>query len=596
MTREEKIQELKKDFLAREGKNYTSATRDGRLGWEKKLRPGESYSSVIAMVNSTEELHRMAYNHAKDMITAMGTPFRVSLSFHESESFTDSKVVAIASDVLDDSSLTPGQRLDVFTGLAIHECCHLLYSDFSINPRNEVIAILNNIIEDERIERKLGEEKPGYINFISAVKYYYFGKYEDGMSRTKHNDYEDLMNAILSIVRYPGTINTEAVEKFTDTLYDVREILKKDFPGETESDSLETATKIYNLIKEYVKKEEQKKQPDKKQGQENGQNGGRQTPSDKEIEEILSNNLSDMLEQIRKNIPGNGKEKTVIPQSQLSQLARDMGQMLDKMLSGEIEQGKTDGVSVYKTDENKTQYLASLARVRKYIPAVASVLRRNGEDRIMENRGLRSGRLDTNKLVEATLGVDSIYSRVTVSKADRICVCILIDESGSMSGDKIQSARDTAVLLNEAIGTLKNVDLYVYGHTTDIKSVKLKIYKEGYTSKKKYNIGSIDAENCNVDSLAIREAATRVRAKSNEKCIFFVISDGAPCEDPKNVRKAVRELSGKGFEFISIGIKFDNEGLKMYDNHINMENMSTMAPELGKLIKKSVLKKTQRKA
>lgn len=587
MTKEEKIQELKKDFLSRDGENYTSAVRTGRLGWERSLKPGESYSSIIAAVNSTEELHKMAYNHARDMITAMGTPFRVRLSLHQSESFTDSKVVAVATKVLDDQSLTPGQRLDVFTGLAIHECCHLLYSDFSINPTNNVIAALNNIIEDERIERELGKEKPGFVNFIAATKYYYFGKYQDGMAQHQQNDYADLMNAILSIVRYPGTINTQSLEKFTDTLYEVRDILKKDFPGKSESDSLTTATKIYNVIKNYVKAEEEQKQK-----QQNGKDTG--LPSDKDIENTIQNSLAGILKELDINIPQSSKDNEDIPENQKSDLVQKEGTTLEKILQGEIEKGKTKGVNVHKTEENKKQYLISLARVRKYIPAVANALRRNGEDRIREEKCLNSGKLDTGKLVEATLGVENIYSRISVSRADRICVCILIDESGSMRGQKIESARDTAVLLNEAIGTLRNVDLYVYGHTTS-EGVKLKIYKEGYTSKKKYNIGSIRAEECNVDSLAIREAAARVRAKTNERCLFFVISDGQPCEAPENVKKAVTELSKNGFEFVSIGIQFDNTGLKMYDNHINMKDLSTMAPELGKVIKSSVMKKTVRR-
>ena len=62
-------------------------------------------------------------------------------------------------------------------------------------------------------------------------------------------------------------------------------------------------------------------------------------------------------------------------------------------------------------------------------------------------------------------------------KSDRISVCILIDESGSMYGDGERAARDTAVLLNEAIGTLQNVDLYIYGHSTD-GGTALYVYRE----------------------------------------------------------------------------------------------------------------------
>ena len=80
---------------------------------------------------------------------------------------------------------------------------------------------------------------------------------------------------------------------------------------------------------------------------------------------------------------------------------------------------------------------------------------------------MRSGMLDTGKIAEAFQGVPTVYMREGQVKSDRISVCILIDESGSMYGEGETAARDTAVLLNEAIGTLQNVDLYIYGHSTD---------------------------------------------------------------------------------------------------------------------------------
>ncbi len=103
-------------------------------------------------------------------------------------------------------------------------------------------------------------------------------------------------------------------------------------------------------------------------------------------------------------------------------------------------------------------------------------------------------------------------------------VLFLVDESGSMEGEKIEAARDTAVLLNEAMSGIRNVDLYIYGHTTENgQFVKLNAYREGKAPKDKHVLGSIDAHWSNIDSKAIREAASRVRARTREKCLFFVV-------------------------------------------------------------------------
>ena len=183
MTTDQKIQVLREDFLKRNGENYTSAERSGRLGWEQTLSSGSAYSAAMLSPKDDADLHRIAYNHARDMIVAMNTPFKVRIALTPDASFTDSKVVSVATDMFDDTRLSVGQKIDIFTGLAIHEGSHLLYTDFRVMPRarNRVIADLFNIIEDERIEMLTGQERPGLANFLGCVKYYYFDRHSTRM-------------------------------------------------------------------------------------------------------------------------------------------------------------------------------------------------------------------------------------------------------------------------------------------------------------------------------------------------------------------------------------------------------------------------------
>ena len=125
MTTEQKIHVLREDFLKRNGENYTSAERSGRLGWEQTLSSGSAYSAAMLSPKDDADLHRIAYNHARDMIVAMNTPFKVRIALTPDASFTDSKVVSVATDMFDDTRLSVGQKIDIFTGLAIHEGSHL---------------------------------------------------------------------------------------------------------------------------------------------------------------------------------------------------------------------------------------------------------------------------------------------------------------------------------------------------------------------------------------------------------------------------------------------------------------------------------------
>ena len=60
MTTEQKIQVLREDFLKRNGENYTSAERSGRLGWEQTLSSGSAYSAAMLSPKDDADLHRIA--------------------------------------------------------------------------------------------------------------------------------------------------------------------------------------------------------------------------------------------------------------------------------------------------------------------------------------------------------------------------------------------------------------------------------------------------------------------------------------------------------------------------------------------------------
>ena len=600
MTTEQKIQALREDFLRRNGENYTNAARIGRLGWEQSLSSGSAYSATMLSPKDDADLHRIAYNHARDMIVAMNTPFKVKIALTPDASYTDSKVVSVATDMFDDGKLSVGQKIDIFTGLAIHEGSHLLYTDFDIMPQapNRVIADLFNIIEDERIEMLTGQERPGLANFLGCVKYYYFDRHSTRMAFCSGGGKPDrpvrLVNSILSMIRYPKALEEDNLREFADTLYEVRDVIMP-YP-ETCAEAFSAAQRIYDIIKRFFN-QEQKNSHKNASGSGKGEPGkeGRQPSlSDEQVEDLLEK-LLDSLEKDVTAQPGDGSSSANLnPRRMSSAICKDGGR-LGKALEGELEIGATEKVNIHVPKPDRRSYDESLSRVRRYVPAFSSILRRNGSDRVRDLRGLRSGFLDTCKLAEAVQGVANIYRQERTVRADRMAVCILVDESGSMDGEKIQAARDTAVLLNEALATVRNVDLYIYGHTTENGSfVKLNAYREGRGRGDKYALGSIEADWSNIDSRAIREAAARVRARTRKKCLFFVISDGEPCEPTSNVKEAVRDLSRDGFSFVSIGIDFEYDPSEMYDNHVSMTDLSTLAPELGKMIKKAIMDNSKR--
>lgn len=592
MTTEEKVDIICQDFLDRNNSDYTHKSQES-LGWESSLQSGEAYSKVLFDCTSTEDFFKAIYDYAKGLIVSMDTPFKVSLSFTKTESYTDSIKLAVATKMFDDERLSTGQALDVFSGLTVHECSHLKYTHFNVmgQEENEIIRNLFNIIEDERIEMLTGEEFPGFANFLACTKRYYFGKYIQKQEEIKTDDLQDFFNCILLMIRYPESIDREIAGKHADNLLSVREALQP-YPQSTE-EAMECARKIYSIIKQVMKDEEkeQEEKNKKKEGQQK-ETQSKEKETEKSDENKLLDRLKKQLKELQEMIPVPPTEG--IMENVSEELTKDYARMA-KAICGELEIGKQDKVNIYHPKSNKDAYLMSYDRIKAFIPAMKTALRSHGSDRQSVQKGLKSGLLDTSKIVEAIQGVESVYMRESVSKADRMTVCVLIDESGSMDGVKINAARDAAVLLKEAMKDIQNIDLFIYGHTTESRSfVKLNAYQEGKGKEERYALGSINADWSNIDSKAIREAAGRVRAKTKEKCLFFVISDGMPCEPTENVRQAVKDLSKDGFTVVSIGIEFEYDPSLMYENHLSLTDMSRLAPELGKVIRKAILKNTKR--
>lgn len=202
---------------------------------------------------------------------------KVNIAITPDNSSTDARTVWVATKVFDDPDLPTGRKFDTFVGLAVHEGCHLLYTKFEEGRKcsNGIVHSLQNIIEDERIERECGESKPGLANFLKASKYYYFDKYREDMVRAGKlsglDTFQRLMNTILAYVRYPKSLDLDDLQEFADVMLKVKEILLP-YPTST-SASTDAAEKIYEVMKEFMQQQEQQN-PQSSGGSQSGEQSG----------------------------------------------------------------------------------------------------------------------------------------------------------------------------------------------------------------------------------------------------------------------------------------------------------------------------------
>ena len=340
LTPEQKYDLLTQDFLERDGDTFVRIRTSDRLGWESTIPEDGAYSAVILNPKSERELYLNAVNLARQMIVAMNTPFRVNVRVSPKRSCTDGHTVYVATKVFDDPELPLGKKLDTFLGLTVHEGSHLLYTDFKELEKNDYIIVhkLQNIFEDERIERELGEQKPGLANFLKATKYYYFDLYEKRQEEEKvePNDATRLFNAILSLVRYPARLDVEDAKRFADELLQVRDLLTP-YPESTR-ECIEVAKEVYELLKKFIANPPK---PEQKRLQEQG--GSQDASNDKDDREEKDNRPDNGKKSDDRN-EGDGQESDNAQDADNDQKADDE--------PGEGQSGESDSSEENRSQEN----------------------------------------------------------------------------------------------------------------------------------------------------------------------------------------------------------------------------------------------------
>lgn len=600
------IDDLMDDWFERDGETFTKKRKKGRLGWESTLEEGEAYSAYILEAPTQEDLIKRSYTLARETIVAMDPPFKVNVRIttgKDDDSYTDGKTVCIATKMFDDPELSVGEKLDTFLGTTVHEGCHLLYTDLSWLKKitNKIAFRIWNIIEDERIEQICGEQKPGLANFLEKSKYYYFDQYYLDVVVPMEKEHPEkltpfmrIMNLFLHIIRYPKYLKEDEVIEFGHCLIEAKKVLHP-YPIITE-EAVKAAYRIYDIIRELYEDEERERAEREGTGESESELMG------KALEKLLRDGEA---------ADGDLKKIATVPVSapvyggggglkegDLADAVAGDSELLGEICEGKVETGAAEDTFFTKMPDDQRTYMESVARIKQYIPAIAKIMKGHCKGYKLIHRSMRSGVLDTNKLAEAFQGVSTVYMREGEVKTDKVSVCVLIDESGSMGGSRIQAARDAAVLINEAIGTIPNVELFIYGHSGDLKraySTEMYVYREnGY--RPRFALGSCRARCQNRDGLAILETAKRVRKQTKNPCLYFILSDGAPCAGGyggsaamDHVKMCVNKTEQLGFSVIQVCINHSYDPGKMFKNYVVMENMSTLAIELGKAIKKSTM-------
>ena len=185
------------------------------------------------------------------------------------------------------------------------------------------------------------------------------------------------------------------------------------------------------------------------------------------------------------------------------------------------------------------------------------------------------------------------------NETPQLSVALLLDESGSMYGDRVTYARAAAIILYDFCTNL-GIPVMVYGHSTDWDdTVELYSYAEfdTYDNADKYRIMDVSARSSNRDGAALRFVAERLAARTEDVKILILVSDGQPAANgyigtaaEEDLRGIKQEYKRKGILFIAAAIGDDKENIqRIYgESFLDITDLEELPAKLTAVVKRHI--------
>lgn len=180
-----------------------------------------------------------------------------------------------------------------------------------------------------------------------------------------------------------------------------------------------------------------------------------------------------------------------------------------------------------------------------------------------------------------------------------MALCVLIDQSGSMYGRKLDAAVKTAILLEQFADNL-GIPLMVAGHDVWNK-VRLRIFTDfvsATTQADKYSLAGIDYGGCNRDGLPIRLCCELLEQRTEKVRLMIIISDGSPADDDysgeearKDISDTVNHFRRKGLTIYGAAIDDDKDIIQeIYGKgFLSIDNLDLLPKTLVRLVRQNII-------
>jgi hypothetical protein len=209
---------------------------------------------------------------------------------------------------------------------------------------------------------------------------------------------------------------------------------------------------------------------------------------------------------------------------------------------GPISVGKTKGVDVCKVPphpKNAPDYQKLLAPVQSLVDRLIEKLRRLDSPSEFELTGQDEGELDLDDAARIACGLGGHYKETVVERDIDAEIHLAIDCSGSMTGDKVERAKQIGIVFSEAMAATAPACV---GHLWSFSSQA--IYDLGPPDPAS-GIVNVEGEAGNSDTHMLRHVGAVLAKSRKRRKVLLVLCDDGP-DDIEEVREISQQLMARG--------------------------------------------------
>lgn len=254
-------------------------------------------------------------------------------------------------------------------------------------------------------------------------------------------------------------------------------------------------------------------------------------------------------------------------------------------------------------------------RVGMYTPDITDVLRESCgfankvrtllqvKSRDRWEYGKKSGKLNKGQLWKVASNAphhDKVFKKQLINDTLDTAVSVLVDCSGSMSGDKYTHACAAAALLSNAIGNVLHIPTEVIGFTETHENVVEYIFRDFNTRmlgdeefvRRCDKAGGMLLDNVDGESLVF--AASRLLERKEKRKLLIVLSDGSPCggrgkgSTVWHTKHVLEQLEKMPVDVVGVGIMHPQVA-KFYKQHVIINNVSELDTALVSILSSKLL-------